>query len=164
MVDCPAAWRVTSLAFYLPQFHPIPENDHWWGTGFTDWTNVRAAQPHFVWHEQPLLPGELGYYDLRGDDIHDQQAALATEYHIDVFVYYHYWFHGRRAARAAAGTAACIRRDRGLPFCLCWANESWSRRWDGGNEDVLIAQTYSPKTTSGHVTSLRHPCVWEDDQ
>ena len=109
----------------------------------------------------PLLPGRLGYYDLRDDDIREQQAALATEYRIDAFVYYHYWFHGRRLLELPLERLLASARPR-LPFCLCWANESWSRRWDGGNQDVLIAQTYSPEDDERHLATLVR--VWEDDR
>ena len=125
--------RVRSLAFYLPQFHPIEENDRWWGPGFTEWTNVVRARPRFVGHAQPLLPGELGFYDLRVDEVRLAQADLARRHRIDGFVYHHYWFSGRRLLgqpldRLMASGAP------DFPFCLSWANEKlgsamgWRRR------------------------------------
>ncbi len=148
------------IAFYLPQFHPIPENDEWWGQGFTEWRNVARARPLFVDHYQPHTPADLGFYDLRLAETREAQARLASEAGIEAFCYYHYWFHGKRLLeRPFEEVLATGRPD--FPFCLCWANEPWSRRWDGSEEDVLQAQAYSPEDDLEHirwlVPALRDP-------
>ena len=141
--------RPTFLAFYLPQFHPIPENDEWWGPGFTEWVNVVAARPRFRGHYQPHLPGELGFYDLRLRETRLAQASLAAEHRIDGFCYYHYWFNGRRLLNRPLDE---IRRldEPDLLFCLCWANENWTREWDGMNRSVLLAQQYDEDDDRRH--------------
>ena len=142
-----------AIAIYLPQFHTIPENDKWWGKGFTEWTNVAKAKPLFKGHYQPQLPTDLGFYDLRLSEIREQQAQLAEVYGIEGFCYYHYWFNGRRILERPF-TEVFESGKPDFPFMLCWANENWSRNWDGGNKEILIEQKYSEADDRLHIQSM----------
>jgi len=141
------------IAFYLPQYHTIPENDLWWGEGFTDWTNVRRAKPQFPGHDQPRVPTSLGYYDLRNVDTHHAQAALARAHGVAAFCYYAYWFGGRRLLEEPLEIVGA-NPDLAMPYVICWANEPWSRRWDGSEAEVLMAQQHHPKGDAALIDDL----------
>lgn len=129
------------LAFHLPQFHTIRENNEWWGEGFTEWTNVRKAKPLFPGHNQPRIPLEKNYYDLLDPEVQHWQAKLAGEHGISGFCYYHYWFNGKRLLEKPVEMIV-ERATPDFPFCLAWANEPWTRVWDGGSRNVLMPQEY----------------------
>jgi lipopolysaccharide biosynthesis protein len=148
-----AETAVRLIAFYLPQYHPITENDEWWGAGFTEWRNVVQARPLFPGHYQPHLPADLGFYDLRLPETREAQASLARAHGVYGFCYYHYWFNGRRILHRPFEEVLRL-GSPSFPFCLCWANENWTRRWDGLDQEVLLTQLYSVEDDRRHIQHL----------
>lgn len=145
--------KLRILAIYLPQFHPFEENDKWWGKGFTEWRNVVKGRPINSGHYQPHLPKDLGFYDLRLSETREQQAELAKQYGIHGFVYYHYWFNGKRVLHRPLEEVLESKKPD-FPFCLCWANENWTRRWDGNDAEVLLEQKYNMDDHLDHINYL----------
>ncbi len=129
------------IAFYLPQYHPIPENDAWWGKGFTEWSNLKNARSLFKGHNQPRVPLNDNYYHLLDADVQRWQAMIAQQHGVDGFCYYHYWFNGKRLLEKPIEQVLRT-GEPDFPFCLAWANEPWSRAWDGRDKDVIMPQCY----------------------
>jgi hypothetical protein len=146
-------FNLRALAIYLPQFHPIPENDEWWGKGFTEWTNVVKGKQIVAGQYQPHIPKDLGFYDLRLPEIREQQAQLAKDHGIYGFCYYHYWFNGKRLLERPLNEVISS-GSPDFPFCVCWANENWSRNWDGKNSTMLMEQRYSDEDDVEHIKYL----------
>lgn len=145
--------KIKPIAIYLPQFHPIPENDEWWGKGFTEWTNAAKAVPLFKGHYQPHLPADLGFYDLRLEEARLAQETLAREYGIHGFCYYHYWFNGKRILHEPLDRKLKNSKED-FPFMLCWANENWTRTWDGSDHSILLKQDYGESDDYEHIQFL----------
>jgi lipopolysaccharide biosynthesis protein len=141
------------IAINLPQFHPITENDIWWGRGFTEWTNVVKTKPKFKGHYQPHLPADTGFYDLRLKETREMQAKMAKDNGIYGFCYYHYWFNGKRLLNKPLDSLLKDKTPE-FPFMYCWANENWSRRWDGDEQEILIQQKYSLEDDKKHIRWL----------
>ncbi len=155
--------NIQFLAYYLPQYHPIPENDEWWGKGFTEWTNVAKAKPLFKGHYQPILPADLGFYDLRVPEVQQAQAKLAQEYGIDGFIYYQYWFGNGKKLLEKPAENMLKNKKVDFPFCFCWANETWKGIWHGlDNPNVLIEQTYQGE--SGYVEYFNYLLPFFNDE
>jgi hypothetical protein len=153
-IEHPRTPRARLIAFYLPQFHPIPENDKWWGPGFTEWTNVAKARPLFRGHYQPRIPGDLGFYDLRLPETRIAQADLARAAGIEGFCYWHYWFAGKRLLERPFEEVVKS-GEPDFPFCLGWANQSWSGIWHGAPNRILMEQTYpGPGDYERHFQAL----------
>ncbi len=145
--------KARTIAIYLPQFHPFKENDEWWGKGFTEWTNVSKARPRFLGHYQPHIPADLGFYDLRLEETRVAQAEMAQKYGIYGFCYYHYWFNGHQLMeRPLKEVISSGKPD--FPFMLCWANENWTKAWDGKENNILISQNYSDDDDKKHIIYL----------
>ncbi|MCL2843970.1 MAG: glycoside hydrolase family 99-like domain-containing protein [Chitinivibrionia bacterium] len=145
--------KLRALGVVLPQFHPIPENDEWWGKGFTEWTNVAKATPRFKGHYQPHIPADLGFYDLRLEEARIAQAELAKKHDIYGFCYYHYWFHGKQLLERPVNEIVASGKPD-FPFCLCWANESWGRNWGGNEKCIIQEQKYSDEDHLNHINYL----------
>ena len=135
-------YAARAIAFFLPQFHPIPENDEWWGPGFTEWTNAAKARPLYPGHRQPTLPADLGFYDLRLPETREAQSALAERYGVEAFCYWHYWFGGGRRVLETPFTEVLASGEPSVSFCLGWANQTWTGIWHGAADRVLMEQTY----------------------
>lgn len=133
---------VKVIAFYLPQYHEIPENNKWWGEGFTEWANVKKSKPTFKGQIQPESPLKGNYYDLSNPEVMVEQAALAKKYGINGFCYYHYWFNGKLLLQKPLENML-KNKNVNIPFCISWANETWSRNWNGQNTKILIKQNYN---------------------
>ena len=144
---------IRAIAIYLPQYHPFKENDTWWGKGFTEWRNVTKAKPLFKGHYQPHLPSDLGFYDLRIPEVREEQAVLAKAYGISGFCYYHYWFNGKLLMEKPLKEVIKL-GEPDFPFMICWANENWTRAWDGGEKEILIKQEYSEEDDRNHIKYL----------
>ena len=134
--------KARAIAFYLPQYHPIKENDEYWGKGFTEWTNVVKSKPLFKEHQQPKLPADLGLYDLRVPEVRKQQADMARAYGIEAFCYWHYWFGNKKRVLERIFEEVLESGEPDFPFCLGWANESWSGKWHGMDDDIMLEQSY----------------------
>ncbi len=146
------------IALYLPQFHPIAENDEWWGKGFTEWTNVAKAKPLFRGHDQPRIPTDLGFYDLRLPEVREQQAQLAREAGIEGFCYYHYWFHGKQLLERPFNEVLTSGAPS-FPFCLCWANHDWTNKtWKRGKslkkDSTIMKMEYSVEDHIAHFNAV----------
>jgi lipopolysaccharide biosynthesis protein len=149
------------IAIYLPQFHPILENDLWWGKDFTDWVNVKKAKPQIKNHYQPHLPAEIGFYDLRDPEIREKQASMAKEHGFYGFCYYHYWFNGKRLLNLPIDEILKSKKPD-FPFCLAWANEDWTRAWDGSTGNILIEQKYNHSDDLEHIRFLS--AIFQDER
>ena len=145
--------KIKPIAIHLPQFHPIPENDAWWGKGFTEWTNVTKTTPRFEGHYQPHLPADLGFYDLRLEEARLAQEALAKASGIHGFCYYHYWFNGKKMLFEPLDRKLKNPKED-LPFMMCWANEDWTRAWEASENKVLLKQDYSEADDLNHIKHL----------
>ena len=145
---------IRAIAIYLPQFHKIEENSRWWGEGFTEWTNVRSAESYYQGHYQPHVPhSDIGYYDLNDESVLERQAEMAREHGIEGFCFYYYWFKGKRLLEMPTDRMLAS-GNPDFPFCLCWANENWTRTWDGGDQQILMSQDYSEKNNERIIRDL----------